>query len=396
MRDDSADQPRIYLDNAATSWPKPESVYRAVDHYQRELGAPAGRSGYAEAVSVAHEVDAARARIARLLGLNDPTHLVFTANGTDSLNLVIHGLLASGDHVVTSVVEHNSVLRPLAHLEDSGRISVTRVGCDSQGMIDPDDVRRAIGPATRLVAICHASNVTGAIQPIAQIGKIARERGALVLCDAAQTAGHMRLDFDELHVDFLAASGHKGLLGPLGTGVLAVRGEVAHRLQSVRQGGTGTVSQQTRQPEELPAKFESGNLNVLGIVGLGAGVEFLQERGLETLEREGRELTSRLVDGFRSVPRLRVLGPESAAARVPLVSVVLEGYDPQEVALSLDAVHRIQVRSGLHCAPAMHESLGTLTTGGTVRFSLGAFTTSGEIDAAVEAVAEIASSQMWI
>jgi selenocysteine lyase/cysteine desulfurase len=174
MHHDSADHPRIYLDNAATSWPKPESVYRAVDHYQRELGAPAGRSGYAEAVAVAHEVDATRARIARFLGLNDPTHLIFTTNGTDSLNLVIHGLLAGGDHVVTTVVEHNSVLRPLAHLEDAGRIRVTRVGCDSQGFVDPDDVRRAIGPATRLVAISHASNVTGAMQPIADIGKIAR------------------------------------------------------------------------------------------------------------------------------------------------------------------------------------------------------------------------------
>lgn len=385
--------PRIYLDNAATSWPKPEAVYRAVEHYQRVVGAAAGRSGYAEAVAVAHDIDLARAQIARLLGLDDPTHLIFTSNGTDSLNLVIHGLLRPGDHVVTTAVEHNSVLRPLAHLEATGRITVTRVGCGGDGVVDPQAVRRAIRPATRLVAVAHASNVTGAVQPIAEMAQIAHAAGALVLCDAAQSVGHMRVDLDELEVDFLAASGHKGLLGPLGTGVLAIRPEAADQLDSVRQGGTGTASEQTRQPDELPAKFEAGNLNVPGILGLRAGVEFLGRRGLDDVEREGRELTRHLLEGFRAIAGVRVFGPP-AEARVPLVSVVLEGYDPQEVALSLDAMHRIQVRSGLHCAPAMHESLGTHERGGTVRFSMGIFTTAAEVDATLHAVTEIAASQM--
>ncbi|HEV3138295.1 MAG TPA: aminotransferase class V-fold PLP-dependent enzyme, partial [Pirellulales bacterium] len=212
MSQGARDQPRIYLDNAATSWPKPESVYAAVDNYQRTLGAPAGRSGYAEAVVVSQAVEAARRKVATALGLADPTHLIFTANGTDSLNLVIHGLLGQGDHVVTSVVEHNSVLRPLRTLEDAGQITVTRVGCDSSGVVDPRDVRNALRPATKLVALCHASNVTGAIQPIAEVGRIAREAGVLVLCDAAQTVGHMFVDMRQLQVDFLAASGHKGLL----------------------------------------------------------------------------------------------------------------------------------------------------------------------------------------
>lgn len=396
MPQPSPEQPRIYLDNAATSWPKPDAVYAAVDHSLRHLGAPAGRSGYAEAAEVSQAVDAARVRIAGMLGLDEPTHLIFTSNGTDSLNLAIHGVVRPGDHVVTTVVEHNSVLRPLAQLEETAKVTVTRVGCDSAGVVDPDEIRAAIGSRTRLVAISHASNVTGALQPVEEVARIARAAGVLVLCDAAQTVGHMPVDLYRLGVDLLAASGHKGLLGPLGTGILAIRHDAAHRLESVRQGGTGTHSEQTRQPDELPSKFESGNLNVPGILGLAAGVEFLQNRGIEEIEREGQRLTERLLAGFRDIAGLRVLGPESAQERVALVSIVLASYDPQELALGLDAAFRVQVRSGLHCAPAMHESLGTGESGGTVRFSLGPFTTEAEIDTAIEAVAEIAASKMSI
>ncbi len=217
------EQPRIYLDNAATSWPKPPAVYAAVDRYLRNIGAPAGRGVYAEAVEVNRDVEEARRKVAALLGLADATHLIFTLNGTDSLNTVIHGLLRPGDHVVTSVVEHNSVLRPLAHLERRGQIRVTHVDCDDQGIIDPDDIRRAVGQRTRLVALAHASNVTGAIQPIGEVGRIASATGVRLLCDAAQTAGHLPLDMNRLGVDFLATPGHKGLVGPLGTGVLAIR-----------------------------------------------------------------------------------------------------------------------------------------------------------------------------
>jgi cysteine desulfurase family protein len=396
MKHGPTDRPRIYLDNAATSWPKPAAVYEAVDDYQRHFGAPAGRSGYAEAVTVTQEVAAARLKVARLVDLSDPAHLIFTANGTDSLNLVIHGLLKAGDHVITSVVEHNSVLRPLQLLEDIGQVTVTHVGVDRSGTIDPAEVRAAIRPATRLIAIAHASNVTGAVQPIEDVGYIAREAGALVLCDAAQTVGHMAVDIEQLQVDFLAASGHKGLLSPLGTGVLAMRPRAAHLLQSVRQGGTGTRSEETRQPNDLPSKFESGSLNVPGILGLAAGVGFLEERGLDTIAREGQELVGRLIEGLSRIEGLRVLGPPAAGRRVPLVSIVVDGYDPQEVALSLDAAYRIQVRPGLHCAPLMHRRLGTHETGGTVRFSLGPFTTADQIDTTIEAVSEIARSKMRI
>ena len=386
--------PRIYLDNAATSWPKPETVYAAVDDYLRHQGAPAGRSGYAEAAAVSQAVEGARARIAAMLGLDDPSHLIFTANGTDALNLAIHGLVRPGDHVVTTVVEHNSVLRPLAQLEATSGVSVTRVGCDSAGLVDPDSVRAAITSKTTLVAISHASNVTGAVQPIEAVARVARAAGVLVLCDAAQTAGHLPVHLEDLGVDFLAAPGHKGLLGPLGTGILAIRPGVEKRLASVRQGGTGTRSEETRQPDDLPAKYEAGNLNVPGILGLAAGVEYLAARGLETVAREGRRLTERLLAGFREIAPLRIMGPTAADTRVPLVSIVLAGYDPPEVALGLDAAFRVQVRAGLHCAPAMHASLGTHTSGGTIRFSLGPFTSESDIDVAIGAVAEIAASKM--
>ena len=396
MSHDSPDRGRIYLDNAATSWPKPEAVYDAVDDYQRRLGAPAGRGGYTEAAEVSRRVEAARRSVATLLGLEDPTHLIFTANGTDSLNLVLHGLLRSGDHVVTTVVEHNSVLRPLAELAAGHGVEVTQVGCSAAGFVDPDDIRRALQRHTRLVAVSHASNVTGAVQEVGIIARHAREAGVLTLCDAAQTVGHAPVDMRALGVDFLAASGHKGLLGPLGTGVLAIRPQAAGQLHSVRQGGTGTQSESARQPDVLPSKFESGNLNVPGILGLAAGIEYLAERGLATIEIEGSALVERLLAGFREVDGLRVFGPAETSRRVPLASIAIDGYDPQEVALSLDAAYRIQVRPGLHCAPLMHETLGTQRDGGTVRFSLGPFTTPEDVDAAIEAVAEIAGSEMRI
>lgn len=392
MHHESPHPPRIYLDNAATSWPKPPAVYEAVDRYLRHCGAPAGRSGYDEAVAAAQLVQKARTELASMVGLADPSHVIFTLNGTDSLNLVLHGLLRQGDHVVTTVAEHNSVLRPLAHLQAHCGITVTHVGCNAEGIVDAEKVRDAITPATRLVAVLHASNVTGALQPVFEIGQIAHQAGALLLCDAAQTLGHLPIDMDQMHVDFLAAPGHKGLLGPLGTGVLAIRPGVAGALDSVRQGGTGSRSEQVLQPDELPDKFEAGNLNVPGIAGLAAGIAYLKTGGIAAIEARGRQLTARLLAGLNRIHGLRVLGPPTAEQRVPLVSITLEGYDPQEVALVLDAAHRIQVRAGLHCAPLMHQALGTLAQGGTVRLSLGALTTDAEVDVAIEALTELAAS----
>jgi cysteine desulfurase / selenocysteine lyase len=384
--------PRIYLDNAATSWPKPESVYVAVDEYQRNSGAPAGRSPYAEALDVTRRVEGVRAVCARLLGVRKPAQLVFTAGGTDGLNLAIHGLLRPGDRVVTSAAEHNSVLRPLAEWERRGEIEVARIDCDATGLVDVEELRRALEPRTRLVALSHASNVTGSVQPIGEIAAIARQAGALLLLDAAQTAGHLPIDVEELGVDLLATSGHKGLLGPLGTGLLYLRPGLENDLACTRQGGTGTRSDDDRQPRTMPDKYESGNLNVPGILGLGAGVEYLLGKGVAALERQVLAHTARLLAGLSEIDAVRLHGRVGTTNRLGVVSLTIEGYDPQEIATVLDTSFRIQVRPGLHCAPHMHRALGTLQRGGTVRLSLGHFTTGEQIDAALSAIRELVAS----
>lgn len=382
---------RVYLDNAATSWPKPEAVYTATDAYQRNVGAASGRSGYAEAAQVSRDIESVRRSVGRLLGMRQSGQLVFAFNGTDALNLALHGVLRPGDHVVTSVAEHNSVLRPLSTLAQQG-VDITYVNCDACGWIDPAHLQEAMRPNTRLVALVHASNVTGTLQPIQAAGEIAHAAGALLLVDAAQTAGHMPLDIDDSPIDLLATAGHKGLLGPLGTGLLYVRNGVEEQLSSLRQGGTGTFSEDDSQPLSLPGKYESGNLNVPGILGLGAGVDYLYKRGLTAIRTACEELTGQFLEGLARVPGVRIQGPRHPERQVGLVSITVEGYDPQEVAAILDATFHVQTRPGLHCSPRMHRALGTLSTGGTVRFSLGFATTGEHIEAAVAAVGQIAAA----
>lgn len=387
---------RIYLDNAATSFPKPEAVHEAVEHYSRHVGAAVGRGAYREAMVVGDLVDQARTQVAELLGAERPERVVWTFNGTDSLNLAIKGLLRSGDHVVTSVAEHNSVLRPLRQLEENAGVEVTRVACDGEGRVDPADVEAALRANTRLIVLVHASNVTGAIQPVAEVCQMARQRGVRFLLDAAQSAGHLPIDLRQLPVDLLACPGHKGLLGPLGTGVLYVRPGLEDELASLREGGTGSSSEDDHQPNRMPDKYEPGNHNAPGIVGLGAGVGHLLHHGVEQLRRHEQELTSRLIDGLATIPTVRVYGPKSAADRVGVVSFTLAGYAPHELAGILDETYRIQARSGLHCAPLAHRAMGTLQDGGTVRFSLGAFNTPEDVDAALAAVKEIAEAALSV
>lgn len=382
---------RIYFDQAATSWPKPEAVYQAVDRYQREVGAPAGRGAYAEAQEAERAVEAARRALARLLCVDDARRIIFTLNGTDSLNLALHGALADGGHVVTTVAEHNSVLRPLRTLEEAGRVTVTRVGLSPTGVVDAEDMRRAITGQTRLVVMTHASNVTGALQPAAEVGRLTRQAGVLFLLDAAQTLGEVPIDVETLGVDLLAAPGHKGLLGPLGTGVLYLRPGVEERVASLRQGGTGSRSDQDRQPEVLPDKYESGNLNLPGIVGLGAGAAWLAERGVERVRAEGLTLLARLQSKLAEVRGVKLFGPKLPEQRVPVVSLTVDGIDPQELAAVLDSAYRIQARPGLQCAPLMHQYLGTLHRGGTLRLSLGSMNTAEQVDRVAEALTEIAS-----
>lgn len=386
-----SDRPRIYLDNAATSWPKPESVYRAVDDYQRRLGAPAGRGAYAEAEETARLITGARRSIARLLGAADEKRIVFTQNGTDSLNLALHGLLRPGDHVVSTVIEHNSVLRPLYHLMRRREVTFTLVACGGSGVVDPAEIAAAIQPNTRLIALNHASNVTGALQPAAEVGKLARERGILFLLDAAQSLGAIEIDVRALGCSLLAAPGHKGLWGPLGTGLLYVAPGVEADLLPVRQGGTGLRSEEPQQPDTLPERYEAGNLNAPGVIGLGAGAAEVLSRGVTAIRQHELALLERLVNGLREITKLTILGPQIAQSRVGVVSFTLAGWDPQDLAAALDSHFRVQARAGLHCAPQMHAALGTAPAG-TLRLSLSPFTTEVEVDAAIQAIQELADA----
>jgi cysteine desulfurase family protein len=384
-------QDRTYLDNAATSWPKPEAVYAAVEQYQRENGAPNGRSGYREAMEANRIVERARLGVATLIGADDPLQIAFGFNGTDVLNLAIRGVVRPGDHVVTTVCDHNSVLRPLRALSEQAGVKISFVPCDGTGLVSPDDVRAALRPETRLVAIIHASNVTGAIQPIEPIGRVVREHGALLLVDAAQSLGHVPIDVSRLEVDLVAAPGHKGLLGPLGTGVLYIRPRVENVLEPLRYGGTGTRSDEDRQPDDLPDKYEPGNHNLPGLAGLVASCEYLARTSIAAVHAHHTELTARLLERIGSMDGLTIHGPPSTAHRTSVVSVTIDGYDPQELAAVLESTHRIQCRAGLHCAPRMHAALGTTAGGGTLRLSPGFATTLAEIDAVARVLDEVAS-----
>jgi len=383
---------RIYLDNAATSWPKPEAVYAAVDRYHRDCGAAVGRATTEQGTSVQTIVDRCRERAARLLGAPSAERIVFTFNGTDSLNLAIHGILSPGDHVITSVVEHNSVLRPLRAAADRLDVSITYLPVGSTGVVNPDDVAAAIGPDTKLVALSHASNVTGIVQPVADVAEIVAETDALFLLDAAQTAGHLPIDASSLPVDLLACSGHKGLLGPLGTGLLYVREGIEERLRPLRQGGTGSQSETDEQPTSMPDRYESGNHNAPGLVGLDAALAWIEEKTVDALHQQELALRQRLVAALQDVPNITLFGAGDEQACVGVVSLTVEKLAPQEVATILDQNFAIETRAGFHCAPRIHQALGTQDRGGTVRLSSGPFTTTEQIDTAVSALREIAAS----
>lgn len=377
----------IYLDNAATSFPKPPAVTESiVDFLAHSAGNP-GRSGHVLALAAQTVVAATRRQLASLFGVPDPSRIVFALNATDALNTALWGLLRPGDRVVTTSIEHNAVARPLHALAERG-VEVTRVACAPDGTLDLDDLDRALrsGPV-RLVAMCHASNVVGTILPAREAAKLAHGQGALFLLDAAQTAGVLPIDAREMGIDLLAVPGHKGLLGPTGTGGLYVAPGV--RLSPLRQGGTGTRSEEERQPEELPEAFEAGTLNTVGIAGLGAALRYLGDRGQQAIRAHEVALTTRLIDGLREVPGVRVHGTGNPALQVGVVSLSVEGWEPVDFAAVLDSSFGIAVRSGLHCAPLAHRTLGTFPRG-TVRLSPGCFTTDDDVDQALAAVRELA------
>ncbi|MGL4513429.1 MAG: aminotransferase class V-fold PLP-dependent enzyme [Lacipirellulaceae bacterium] len=387
--------PRIYLDNAATSWPKPPCVWDAVEDWQRRVGAPYGRGGHDSAIEASTLVERARTSLARLLGESDARRVTFAASGTDALNTALLGVLRAGDHVVTTVAEHNAVLRPLRALADVTRgapVETTYVGVDPQGYVDPDDVRRALRPSTRLVSIVHASNVTGAVQPVQEIASIARANGSLVLLDVAQSIGRFPVDVGALGADLVAAPTHKSLMSPLGLGFLWVRSGVEQHVRPLRYGGAASGGDSFDQPVDMPHRFEAGSLNVPAIVGLAAALALFDEQGLAPLATRAAQRLERLCDGLADTPGVLLIGPSDPLCRAGVVSFTVDGYDPQEFAALLASVAGVECRAGLHCAPRLHEALGTLSGGGAIRFSPGPWTTIEEIDAAVAAVRRLAAS----
>jgi cysteine desulfurase family protein len=383
------------MDNAATSLPKPREVMEAVTRYVTELGASAGRGAYREAVETGALISECRRRLNRLFNGERPEHFVFTLNCSDALNLAIRGLIdrdATG-HAVCTHIDHNSILRPLAEMEARGWVRVTRVPVDpATGLVDPDDVRRAIRPDTRLVALTHVSNVTGTVQPLRQIGRVTREAGVPLVVDAAQSAGHLPIDVQADNIDLLAAPGHKSLLGPTGTGFLYLRPGMEKLVRTVREGGTGSVSEQPTQPQFLPDKYEPGSHNAMGIIGLSAAVQWVAERTVESLHAHDTDLVRTFIDGVEGVEGLTYYGPRGVKNRVGVFAVRVEGFDPQELSAILEANYGILTRSGIHCAPLAHEALGTASCGGATRLSFGPFLTKQDVSYATDALAEIAAT----
>ncbi len=379
----------IHFDNAATSWPKPESVTEAMSRFMKDVGANPGRSGHRLSVEAGRVVNDARERIAELLGVKDPMRVVFGHNATDALNLGMRGILKEGDHVVTGSMEHNSVMRPLRDLEAAG-VKVTVAQCDAWGFLDPATVQDALLPNTRMVVLNHASNVVGSLAPVREVGKLARDAGAVFLVDAAQTAGCYTIDMERDNIDLLAFTGHKSLLGPQGTGGLAIAdGFDADRLRRLTSGGTGSRSESKTHPDFLPDKYESGTLNTAGLAGLAEGAGFILETTVEGIREHEMMLTRRFLDGVKDIGGVTVYGGLDEKRQTSTISFRVDGMSPSEVAFALDDRHDIMCRAGLHCAPVAHRTLGTFPEG-TVRFGLGYFNTVEEVDAGVEALKGLA------
>ena len=375
----------IYFDNAATSWPKPPAVCAALSDYFGDAGGNPGRAGHRMSVAAARIVENAREAVAELFHANDSSRIVFTQNATHALNLALYGLLRPGDHVVTTSIEHNSVMRPLRHLETLG-VELTVVACGADGMVDLDILHHALRSDTRLLVTTHGSNVVGTLMPLAALAAFARKQRILYLVDASQTAGAIPIDVQHLDLDLMAFTGHKGLLGPTGTGGLYIREGVA--LSPLIRGGTGSDSAHETQPEFLPDAYESGTLNVAGIAGLAAGVNFLSEIGIDAVKTHEQKLVAQFLAGASEIPGITLYGPRDGALRCGVVSFNVNGVTPSEVGLILDESFGICARTGLHCAPAAHRTLGTFPMG-TVRFSFGWFNSPAEIDVALAALRQI-------
>ncbi len=378
---------KIYFDNAATSWPKPDAMIKAMIEFNSNVGANPGRSGHRLSVEAGRIIYNARETIAHLFGADDPLSIVFTRNATESINTVSHGLLRPGDHVITSGMEHNSVMRPLRAIEKTG-VELSVIKCSANGELTPEDVRRTIKKNTKLIIITHASNVTGTIMPVADIAKIASDAGVIFCVDAAQTAGSIPINVIKDNIDILVFTGHKSLYGPQGTGGFYIRKGVETKISPLEYGGTGSRSEFEEHPDFMPDRFESGTPNTIGIAGLYAGASYVAGIGVETIRKKETTLTNIFIEGMSSVKGVKIYGGIKPEKRTAVVSFTIDGISPSDISYQLDEKHGIMSRPGLHCAPAAHRTIGTFPEG-TVRFSFGAFTTEEEINITLRAIGEI-------
>ena len=397
--------PRLYMDNAATSFPKPKAVHEAMMHFATKLGASPGRGAYAEAREAGRLMNQCRTRLCELIGadVQKPEQMIFTLNTTDGLNMSIRGIAgyaiannkgSEKPHIITTWLDHNSVLRPFNALAQNNDIEQTRIECDPQtGLVDPADIQKAIRPSTCLIAVVHGSNVTGTVQPITEIGKIAREHEITFLVDAAQTIGHMPVDVVESNIDLLAFPGHKGLLGPLGTGGLYIRPGIEKIMLTTKEGGTGSVSEQDTQPDFMPDRFEPGSHNAIGIIGLSEGVQYILDKGIDPIWEHEQQLMRIMIEGlceYGDMPGMNWYGPQGVKNRCGVFSVRVAGYDqPQTLSDALESRYGILTRSGIHCAPLAHQTFGTHNLGGMTRFSFGPFLTSQDVKYASDALGQI-------
>jgi cysteine desulfurase family protein len=381
----------IYLDNGATSYPKPEEVYTHMDQFYRRLGVNPGRSGYDICIEAGEVVENTRKSLTQFFNGTDPNRLCFSYNSTDALNLIINGMLEKGDHAISTTIEHNSVLRPLYHLQKYSGVEVDYVPFDEKGFVHPDDIKSKFKENTKLVTVNHASNVIGTIQPIKEIGKLCRERGIYFATDVSQSAGKIPVDLEEQYLDLIAFTGHKSLLGPTGIGGLYVREGV--EVRHTRAGGTGVRSAVRTHLDEYPYRLEYGTPNTLGIAGLAAGLQWVEKKGLPQLYQHEMKLTEQLRDGLAQIEGVTLYCQDDLKDHISVLLFNVDGLEALNTGTLLDVDYNIASRTGLHCAPLVHESLGTAEIHGAVRFGIGPFNTETHIAKAVDAVAEIAAMQ---
>jgi cysteine desulfurase family protein len=379
----------IYLDNAATTFPKPPEVYDFMFEFFRTHGVNPGRSGYDATIETEEVVFGTRKMLTEFFNGTDPNQLTFSYNASDSLNMIIQGLVKKGDHVITTKLEHNSVLRPLYHFEHDGVCEITFIGFDQSGYVDPNSIKKAIKKNTKLVIVNHCSNVIGTIQPITEIGKICKEAGVIFAVDASQTAGIVPIDIQSMHIDALAFTGHKCLMGPTGIGGSYCTKELP--IKSTKFGGTGVRSAQKLHLEEFPYRLECGTLNIIGVAGLHAGQKWIRKNGLQSIHENEMKLWQQLKDGLKAIPGVTLYCADSVKDHNAVLSFNVNSFEAADVGTMLDVDYNIACRTGLHCAPLVHEHLGTDKIHGMVRFSLGPFNTEKHIGLAIQAIKEIAA-----